>query len=82
MIVLQSDHVHDTRGVVVAPLVDAETMKEQRLYPVIRVEGRRLAVVATEIAAAPRKLLKERVGNEALHRGRIVAALDLLLTGV
>ena len=83
MVVLQSDRFDDTRGVVVAPLVYARLIDARdRLYPVFSIEDHEVAMVTTEIAVVPRQVLTSPVANLMHERHRIVAALDLLFTGI
>jgi toxin CcdB len=41
-----------------------------------------MALLTPELAGVSRKLLGERVGNLANERHSIIAALDLLITGI
>ena len=83
LVILQSDLAFGTRGIVAAPLDRySEQYRDQRLYPLVRVQDRAFVVVITEIATLPRKLLKNQVGNLSEHRDRIMLALDYLFTGV
>ena len=82
ILVLQDDRLSDTRGVVVAPLVAADDVRgDQYLYPIVQVEGRKLAVIVTEIATIPRSALERSVANLRDERDRIIRALDILFTG-
>jgi len=82
VIILQSDLVYQTKTVVVAPLVAAYGLREnQQLYPVLELEGRRVAVTVTELATLPRMALKRYVTSLEHERARIIAALDPLFTG-
>lgn len=83
VIVLQSDLISETKTVVVAPLVTAENLREtQNLFPMVTIKGRRVAITVTELATMPRSLLKEPITTLDRERYRIVAALDLLFTGI
>lgn len=83
VVVLQSDRFDDTRGVVVAPLIREDRARPHSgLYPVVEVEGLRLVIVVSELAAAPRSLVSRPVANLLGDRDRIIAALDLLFTGI
>ena len=80
---LQSDLLIEIRAVVVAPLVSAGGLRrDQRLYPILEVAGQPVALVVTELATLPRSALRRPVANLAAERSRIIAALDLLFTGV
>jgi hypothetical protein len=83
VVLLQADRFDDTKGVVVAPLVNARIIDARdRLYPVSLVADAEVAMVTTDIAAVPRSLLRTPVANLARERHRIAAALDLLFTGI
>jgi toxin CcdB len=83
VIVLQSDFVSETRGVLAAPLSRiGDPPRDPKLYPIVRIGGGTFAVVVTEMAAVPRKLLTEPVANLSAKRDRIVRALDFLFTGI
>ena len=82
VIVLQSDLVHQTKTVVIAPLVAADSLRDnQILYPFVEVEGRRVAITITELATAPRSVLKTYIVGLERERERIITALDILFTG-
>ncbi len=51
-----------------------------QLNPVV--DGVRYALVFQELAAIPKSALGERVVSLAVRRVELIAALDLLLTGV
>ena len=53
-----------------------------RLHPTIELGGRRYTMFVQELAAVPRQLLGRVVGSAEAHRYAIVAALDLLFTGI
>ncbi len=83
LISLQNDLMDDLDTVVVAPLrrIDG-TPAVSRLNPILEVGGEKLIFVATEILHARRQSLGAPVANLALDRDRIVAALDVLFTGI
>ena len=53
-----------------------------RLNPVLPVDGVDYVLVVQELAAIPSTALGKRVGSLASARRDIVAALDLLITGI
>ncbi len=53
-----------------------------RLMPEFEVEGRRVVLVTPQLAGVSRTVLGARVASLAEHRHTIVAALDVLVTGV
>ena len=82
---VQSDLLDPLATRVVVPLCKPEVLKgklAERLNPVFEVEGRRMAMLTPELAGVSRKILGERVGNLSHERYSIVAALDLLITGI
>lgn len=82
---VQSDLLDPLATRVVVPLCKPEVLKgklAERLNPVFEVEGRRMAMLTPELAGVSRKILGERVGNLSNERYSIVAALDLLFTGI
>lgn len=82
---VQSDLLDTLATRVVVPLCKPEVLSgkpAERLNPAFEIEGRKLLMLTQELAAVPRKALGERVANVAAERAAIVAALDLLLTGI
>jgi toxin CcdB len=69
---------------VVAPLVRAEAFgKPARiLNPSFKIEGRRMIMSTAELAGIPARSLGDVVTNLASERAAIVAAIDLLWSGV
>ena len=70
---------------VIVPLCKPGVLKgklAERLNPVFEVDGRKLAMLTPEIAGVPRNILGERVANLSGERRPIIAALDLLITGI
>ena len=83
LIVLQHDRVSSTTGVVVAPLVEASpALAGTRLHPRVAVAGRQYFVFIEDLAAIPKGTLGRVVGSAEPDRYSIVAALDLLFTGI
>jgi len=68
---------------VVAPLVVQSAIRpEARLNPVIHVLGQAYYFSPTEIFTITAKHLRNSVANLEAERSRIIAALDLVFTGV
>jgi toxin CcdB len=69
---------------VVAPLVDEKYFgaKLTRLHPVFQLQGRSLVLSTADLAGFPTRELRAPVANLAEHRAEILAAVDLLLTGI
>src|SRR5437867_169350 len=70
---------------VVVPLCKPEVLRgkpAERLNPVFEVEGRKMILLTPELAGMSRKALSERIANLAHRRDAIIAALDLVITGI
>jgi toxin CcdB len=82
---VQSDLLDPLATRVVVPLCKPEVLKgklAERLNPVFEIEGSKLAMLTPELAGVSRKILGERIGNLSNEHHSIVAALDLLFTGI
>lgn len=82
---IQSDLLDPLATRVVVPLCKPEVLKgklAERLNPVFEIEGRKMAMLTPELAGVSRKILGERIGNLSDERRSIIAALDLLITGI
>jgi toxin CcdB len=83
LVVLQHDRALSTGSVIVAPLFVANpALVRTRLHPSIEIHGRRYVLLVEELAAVPRHMLGHVVGSAESHRYDIIAALDLLFTGI
>jgi mRNA-degrading endonuclease toxin of MazEF toxin-antitoxin module len=83
LVVLQHDRVSSIGTVVVAPLTESSlALAGTRLHPVIEVGGRSYVVLTEELAAIRSGMLGRVVASAETGRYAIVAALDLLLTGI
>jgi toxin CcdB len=85
LIDLQSDSLDRLETRVVAPLVALRNHEGKpigRLHPVVTVKGGSYLVVVDELAAVDSNLLGTRVASLAERRSDLVAALDLLFTGI
>ncbi len=84
LIVLQTDLLSELGTVVVAPLVrEAEFGRPATtLHPVFEVDGQRVVLSVAELAGVSRRLLGERIGTLVARRDEIIAAVDLLFTGI
>ena len=70
---------------VVVPLCKPEVLSgkpAERLNPAFEIEGRKLYLLAPELAGVPRKALGEPVTSLAGERRTIIEALDLVFTGI
>lgn len=82
---VQSDLLDPLATRVVVPLCKPEVLKSklaERLNPVFEIETRKMVMLTPELAGVSRKVLGERIGNLSKERRSIVAALDLLFTGI
>lgn len=82
---LQADLLRDLATRVVAPLTAVKRLQDRpisRLNPVVEVEGNQYAVLFQELAAVPVSALGVVAGNLQARRGDMIAALDLLFTGI
>ena len=80
---IQSDLLESLATRVVVPLATAEDSTPMaRLMPVFEVGDQRLVMRTAERAGVPRKAIGARVGSLAGRRHEIVAALDVLISGV
>ncbi len=80
LVVLQSDLLDETRGLLVAPLqLPAAIALPSRLHPRFVVEGRELILNVLEMAPMPRRDLGEPVAE--LDRYLVIQAYDALISG-
>jgi toxin CcdB len=83
VIVLQSDLTMTKTTVVVAPPVRMDRLPEpSRLFPRATVSETDLVLSTSELAAIGRLQLRQHVTNLSGSRDAIIAALDLLFTGI
>jgi CcdB protein. len=70
---------------VVVPLYTEAAMKGKvlkTLTPVLAIDGKRHVMVTPQLAGIPRKLLGAPVADLSAHRADIMAALDMLVSGI
>lgn len=82
---VQSDLLSSLTTRVVVPLCKPDVLSAkpaERLNPAFEIESRSLLMLTPELAGVSRKSLGERVDNLAAERDAIIAALDLVLTGI
>jgi toxin CcdB len=82
---IQSDLLADLATRVVAPLCLASTMKGRlvkTLMPVFEIDGKQYAMLTPLLAGIARKQTGAKVGNLTQNRAEIIAAMDLLTTGI
>jgi len=82
---VQSDLLETLATRVVVPLCRPEVLRgkvAERLNPVFEVESRKMVLLTPELAGVSRKALGEQIANLANRRDSIIAALDLVITGI
>jgi toxin CcdB len=82
---VQSDLLDTLATRVVVPLCRPEVLRgklAESLNPVFEIEGRRMVLLTPELAGVSRKALGEKIANLANRRDSIIAALDLVITGI
>ena len=79
---LQNDLLDGLATRVVAPLVAGASAPITGLQPVLRFEGREWLLSTAEMAGIPTRALGAKVGSVAGERETIIAAIDLLFTGI
>jgi toxin CcdB len=82
---VQSDLISDLGTRVVVPLYTVSTMKGKllkTLTPVLRVDGRQCVMVTPQLAGISRRELGPLVSSLSAQRSEIMAALDMLITGI
>jgi toxin CcdB len=82
---VQSDLIAELGTRVVVPLCPAAAMKGKlldTLTPVFEVEGKQYAMLTPQLAGIPKKHLGTQIADLVQRRDEIIAALDLLITGI
>lgn len=82
---VQADLLRDLATRVVAPLTPVKRLGGKpigRLNPTVAIEGKDYAILFQELAAVPCAAIGEPIGNLHNRRDEMIAALDLLLTGI
>ena len=83
LMAIQHDRLSDLSTRVLLPLVLAKVVAERsRLTPSVTIRGAEYFVDPTNIVTLPIRQLGHPVANLAPARDRIVAALDLVFTGI
>ena len=83
LLVLQHDLVASVQSVIVAPLVRADRAPTtSRLHPSLDVAGSRYTVLTEDLAPLPRNRVSRTLASAEPQDYDIIAALDLLFTGV
>jgi len=80
---IQSDFLDELKTLLLIPAIKlAEQKPITRLNPVFEFEQQHYLLVAQEIAAIPPNSLGTKVSDLESLRGKILAAVDLLITGI
>ena len=82
---VQSELIATLDTCVVIPLYTETAMKGKifkTLTPVLTIDGKRYVMVTPQLAGIPRKLLGAPVAELSSHRAEIMAALDMLVSGI
>ena len=82
---LQADLLHDLATRIVAPLMPLARLRGKPisgLNPVVAVDGEQHVIVFQELAAFPASELGDAVASLHARRGELIAAIDLLFTGI
>ncbi len=82
---VQSDLLSDLGTRVVVPLCPAPAMRGKlikTLMPVLKIDNKSYAMLTPQLAGIKSKRIGPAVANASAYRNEIIAALDLLLTGI
>lgn len=82
---IQSELISDLGTRVVVPLAPASAMEGKTiklLMPILEVEGKRHVMITPQLAGISKKQLGALVADLSSERDAIIAALDLLITGI
>ena len=82
---VQTDLLGELGTRVVVPMCSASSMKGKlvrNLMPTFAIEGKQYAMLTPQLAGLSTKLLGPKVAELSDKRAEIVAALDLLITGI
>lgn len=83
LVVLQHDRVSSLRSVIAAPLVAAGPgLTPSRLHPAVVVAEQRYLLMVEQLAAVETNSLGRAVACAETVRYEIIAAVDLLFTGI
>jgi toxin CcdB len=83
VVVIQSRYLAEFRTRVVVPLVPKNEIRPiVRLNPLITLDGKEFYFHPVELAHIPREMLRDQVTNLESERDRLVAAIDLVFTGI
>ena len=82
IVVVQSAWI-DNASRICAPLVDARFLTpDRRLNPAFKIAGKDCYFHPVEMTTFPLRVLRDPIANLEVERDRIIAALDLVFTGI
>lgn len=82
---IQSELIAALDTCVVIPLYTEAAMKGRilkTLTPVLAIDGKRYVMVTPQLAGIPRRVLGAKAADLTMHRAEIMAALDMLVSGI
>jgi toxin CcdB len=82
---VQSDLLEplSTRVVVpLSPVTAARDLVMKQLAPVLTIDGKQYVMLTPQLAGVSTRELGQSTGNLVAERAKIIAALDLLITGI
>jgi toxin CcdB len=82
---VQSDLLEPLSTRVVVPLSPAATARDlvmKQLAPILTIDGKQYVMLTPQLAGVSTRELGQSIGNLTAGRPAIVAALDLLITGI
>ena len=83
VVVVQSKFLNDVGTRICVPLIAERFLKPvSRLNPLFEISKRQCYFHPVEFMTIPVRLLRSPVANLELYRDRIVAAIDLVFTGI
>ncbi len=83
LVILQHDRVNAIQSVIAAPLVERTTaLAGTKIHPEVVIDSQTYIVLVEQLAAIPRKFGGNKVGTAESKRYELVAAIDLLFTGI
>ena len=83
ILIVQAPYLDHLKTRVGGPLVTERALRrELRLNPELPVQGQNYYFSPTELVTFPLQLLHQPVTNLEAYRDRIIAALDLVFTGI
>jgi toxin CcdB len=83
LVAIQHNRLSDLSTRILVPLVVRKVLPEEsRLSPTVVIHGRSYFIDPTNIVTLPLRRLGQAVANLEADRDRIIAAIDLVFTGV